>query len=191
MGDFLILLHSISTDLSKEDLDHLKFLCCGIISKRKLENVKSGTDLFSILLEQQEISNGKVEFLLKMLKSLKRGDLVERLERFVENGPDDAAELPEPQEREQLKTAFLVISENVARNWKMLMRRLGVSEARLEGIMVAYPNNLQEQIIQGLRVWQKSQGKNAKVLHLLQALQDCQMKLVAELVEAKLSSPQV
>ncbi|XP_030056600.1 FAS-associated death domain protein [Microcaecilia unicolor] len=188
MTEFLVLLHSISTNLSKDDLDHLKFLCRENISKRKLENVKSGIDLFGILMEQQEISNDNVDFLLNLLKNLKRGDLVEQLEQFVENGPGNVAEEPEEaQEREQLRIAFLVICENVGRHWKMLLRTLGVSEAKLDAIMAAHPNNLQEQLMQGLKAWQKSRGKDAKLSELLKALQNCRLKLVVDYIEEKLS----
>nr|XP_033783748.1 FAS-associated death domain protein [Geotrypetes seraphini] len=188
MADFRTLLHSISTRLSSDELDNLKFLCRENIGKRKLENVKSGIDLFSILLEQREISPDSVDFLFNLLKNLKRGDLVEQLEQFEKNGPGNVAKEPEAQEREHLRIAFLVICDNVGRNWKMLLRRLGVSEAKLDAIVVAHPNNLQEQLMQGLRAWQKSRGKDAKLSELLKALQDCRLKLVVDYIEEALSN---
>ncbi|XP_055670576.1 FAS-associated death domain protein isoform X1 [Falco peregrinus] len=187
MDPFLALLHHFSTRLSSRELDSLKFLCGGKIGKRKLESVESGGDLFSILLEQQLITSTDVSFLQGLLVSIEREDLVSQLKQFVEEGevttPEDE---PDVHEKRLQKAAIEVIHENVGRDWKMLMRKLGLSEVKLDRIVAAHPFSLQEQVVQALREWQKWKGKDAKVTDLIKALRDCHMNLVADRVEQKL-----
>ncbi|KAF1473129.1 FAS-associated death domain protein, partial [Pygoscelis antarcticus] len=179
MDPFLTLLHSFSSSLSDSELSSLKFLCRGKIGKRKLESVRSGGELFSILLEQQLIASDEVSFLEGLLESIKREDLVSQLKQFVEEGevnaPDDQPDVHEkPCE---------VICENVGRDWKILMRKLGFSEVKMERVVAANPFNLREQLAQSLREWQKWKGRDAKVTDLIKALRGCNMNLVADRVE--------
>ncbi|KFW62684.1 Protein FADD, partial [Pygoscelis adeliae] len=151
----------------------------GKIGKRKLESVRSGGELFSILLEQQLIASGEVSFLEGLLESIKREDLVSQLKQFVEEGevnaPDDQPDVHEK--------PFEVICENVGRDWKILMRKLGFSEVKMERVVAANPFNLREQLAQSLREWQKWKGRDAKVTDLIKALRGCNMNLVADRVE--------
>ncbi|XP_035408071.1 FAS-associated death domain protein [Cygnus olor] len=187
MDPFLTLLYSFSSSLSAGELRDLKFLCQDKIGKRKLESVQSGAELFNFLLEQQVISSHNVDFLKTMLMVIKREDLTTRLEHFVEEGeanvPDDQ---PDVNEKRLQKVAIEVICENVGRDWKMLMRKLGFSEVKMDRIIAANPLNLKEQLVQSLREWQKWKGKDAKVTDLIKALRDSNMNLVADLVEQKL-----
>ncbi|KAF1645476.1 FAS-associated death domain protein, partial [Aptenodytes patagonicus] len=179
MDPFLTLLHSFSSSLSDSELSSLKFLCRGKIGKRKLESVRSGGELFSILLEQQLIRSGEVSFLEGLLASIKREDLVSQLKHFVEEGeanaPDDQPDVHEK--------PFEVICENVGRDWKIVMRKLGFSEVKMDRVVAANPFNLREQLAQSLREWQKWKGRDAKVTDLIKALRGCNMNLVADRVE--------
>lgn len=82
MDPFLVLLHSVSSSLSSSELTELKFLCLGRVSKRKLERVQSGLDLFSVLLEQNDLEPGHTDLLRELLASLRRHDLLRRLDDF-------------------------------------------------------------------------------------------------------------
>ncbi|XP_012876323.1 PREDICTED: FAS-associated death domain protein [Dipodomys ordii] len=80
MDPFLVLLHSVSTGLSSAELTELKFLCLGRVGKRKLERVQSGLDLFTVLLEQSDLEPGRLGLLRELLGSLRRHDLLRRLD---------------------------------------------------------------------------------------------------------------
>ncbi|NXJ40785.1 FADD protein, partial [Ciconia maguari] len=168
-----------SSSLSDSELSSLKFLCRGKIGKRKLESLQSGRELFVILQEQQLIASNNVSFLEALLKNIKREDLVSQLKQFVDEGevnaPDDQPDVHEK--------PIEVICENVGRDWKMLMRKLGISEVKMDRVVAANPFNLQEQLVQALREWQKWKGKDAKVTDLIKALRGCNMNLVADRVE--------
>lgn len=189
MDPFLSLLHSFSMNLSDTELSALKFLCRDKIGKRKLESVKTGNDLFTILLDQREIAREKVDFLQVMIKSIKREDLLMQLEEFMEGGHGDAVNHLDEKEKHQQKIAFEVICDNIGKNWKMLIRKLGISDTKIDRILIANPYNLQEQLMQSLREWQKWKGKEAKVADLIKALRDCKMNLVADIIEDELLQP--
>ncbi|NXT01924.1 FADD protein, partial [Jacana jacana] len=179
MDPFLVLLNSFSSSVSESELASMKFLSGAEISKKKLESVQSVTDLCSILLEQQLITRDDVSYLEELFVSIKRRDLISRLKQFEEEGtvgpPDDQADAREK--------PIEVICDNVGKDWKMLMRKLEVSEVKLEGVVAANPYNLREQLYQALREWQKWKGKHAKVTDLIKALRDLKMNLVADNVE--------
>ncbi|NXJ15239.1 FADD protein, partial [Odontophorus gujanensis] len=179
MDPFLALLNSLSASLSHRELDELKFLCRDRIGKRKLESVQSGRELFNFLLEQQLIASHNVDLLKSMFKTIKRKDLISQLEQFIEEGEASAPD-EQPDVNERL---IQVICENVGRDWKMLMRKLDLSEVKMDRIIAANPCDLREQLVQSLREWQKWKGKDAKVTDLIKALRDCNMNLVADIAE--------
>lgn len=82
MDPFLVLLHSLSGSLSSSNLTELKFLCRERVGKRKLERVQSGLDLFSVLLEQKDLEPARTGLLRELLASLRRHDLLQRLDDF-------------------------------------------------------------------------------------------------------------
>ncbi|XP_072194288.1 FAS-associated death domain protein isoform X1 [Excalfactoria chinensis] len=163
MDPFLALLSSLSSSLSASELHELKFLCKDKIGKRKLESVESGRELFSFLMEQQLISSHDVDLLKRLFKTIKREDLVSRLTQFIEEGEASAPdERPDINERRLQKVVIEVICENVGRDWKMLMRKLNLSDVKMDRIVAANPHDLREQLVQSLREWQKWKGKDAK-----------------------------
>ncbi|XP_064282005.1 FAS-associated death domain protein isoform X1 [Passer domesticus] len=184
---FLSLQHSISSGLSAAELEAMKFLCRDKIRKRKLETVRSGLELFSILMEQQVVAHDELGFLRELLRHISRRDLLSLVEQFEQGelrAPDDQ---PDEHEKRLLKAAFDVIRANVGREWKKLMRELGLPEVKLDKVEAAYRFDLEEEVFQALREWQKWRGKDAKVADLIKALQDCNLKLVADRVEEKIA----
>ncbi|NWR19115.1 FADD protein, partial [Emberiza fucata] len=175
---FLSLQLSISSGLSAEEVTRMKFLCQDKIKKGKREKVLVGLELFSILMEQQVIAPDNLEFLKELLRHISRSDLLALVEQF-EQGELQAPE-DQPDEHEK---PFDVIRANVGRDWKKLMRELGLPEVKLDKVERAYRYDLEEIVFQALREWQKWKGKDAKVADLIRALQGCNLRLVADWVE--------
>ncbi|XP_014734392.1 PREDICTED: FAS-associated death domain protein [Sturnus vulgaris] len=187
VNPFLSLLNSIASGLSDAELSQMKFLCKDKIGKRKLDEVQSGRELFIILMEQQLITHNNLEFLKKMLQEMRRSDLLAQVVQFEEEEPHAPDDQPDVHEKRLLKVAINVICDNVGRDWKKLLRELGMSEVKLDRVVAAYPNSLYEQLFQGLREWQVQKGKDAKVADLIKALQACNLKYAADKVEEKIS----
>ncbi|XP_066176560.1 FAS-associated death domain protein [Sylvia atricapilla] len=181
------LLHSVSSGLSAKELSDMKFLCLDKIGKRKLDAVQSGQELFNILIEQQEITKDNLELLKKLLQRIKRQDLLSQVVQFEEGEPHAPDDQPDEHEKRLLNAAVAVICDNVGREWKRLMRELGMPEVKLDRIEEAYPRKLYEQLVQALREWQKWKGKDAKVGDLITALRGCRLNFVADKVEEKIS----
>ncbi|XP_024430195.2 FAS-associated death domain protein [Desmodus rotundus] len=178
MDPFLVLLHSVSTGLSNSELADLKFLCQGRLGKRKLERVQSGVDLFSLLLEQNELDREHPELLRELLASLRREDLLRLLDDFEAGAEGRAA--PEEQD---FCAAFDIVCDHVGKDWRRLARQLRVSDSKIDAIEVKHPRNLVEQVRESLRVWKSAARGHATVSHLVQALRACRLNLVADLIE--------
>lgn len=178
MDPFLVLLHSVSTRLSSSELSDLKFLCQDRLGKRKLERVQSGIDLFSLLLEQNDLDQEHPERLRELLTSLGRRDLLRLLDDF-----EAGAEIAARTEEQDLHAAFDIICDHVGKDWRRLARQLKVSDSKIDAIEVKYPRNLAEQVRESLRVWQRAARGHAEVSHLVQALRACRLNLVADLLE--------
>ncbi|NXS07132.1 FADD protein, partial [Neodrepanis coruscans] len=184
VNPFLSLQFSISSGLSDAELHEMKFLCGDRVGKARLESVRSGMDLFGILMERGLIAPDDLKYLKRLLEHLQRADLLLLVKRFEEEGElGDPAEQPDEHEKRLLKVAVDVICENIGKEWKRLMRELGMSDVKLDRIEEAHRNDLYEKIVQGLRQWQKWKGKDAKVADLIRGLRGCSLNLVADLVE--------
>ncbi|NXU39041.1 FADD protein, partial [Drymodes brunneopygia] len=178
LDPFLSMQHTISAGLSETEVSAMKFLCRDKIRKRKLEAVQSGLDLCTILMELQLITRDDVGFLKKLLQHIERGDLLALVVHFEEGRPHANDDQPDVHER-----PGAVICDNVGREWKKLMRELGMPEVKLDRIEADHRNNLYEQLVQALRQWQTWKGKDAKVADLIEALRGCNLNLVADRVE--------
>ncbi|XP_048215713.1 FAS-associated death domain protein [Perognathus longimembris pacificus] len=177
MDPFLVLLHSVSAGLTSAELTELKFLCLGRVGKRKLERVQSGLDLFTVLLERGDLEPARPGLLRELLASLRRHDLLRRLDDFEAGA---AAAAPGAAD---LRAAFDIVCDHVGRDWRRLARQLKVSDTRIDDIEERHPRSLTERVRESLRIWKDAERENATVALLVEALRACQMNLVADLVE--------
>ncbi|XP_074132746.1 FAS-associated death domain protein [Sminthopsis crassicaudata] len=181
---FLLVLQRISSNLSRKELEDMKFLCKMKIGKRKLNEIEQGTELFSCLMQQNLLSMSNTAFLVSMLQSLKREDLVQELASFVDK-PGPGQQL-DPQVEAQLEVAFQVLCDEVGRDWKRLVRKLGVSQVHIDRIVYAHPNDLREQFYQSLLLWKNSNDTEASVSTIEKALRDCYLNLAADILAERL-----
>ncbi|XP_044126475.1 LOW QUALITY PROTEIN: FAS-associated death domain protein [Bufo gargarizans] len=172
---FNVMLLQISQRLDAKELTEMKFLCNKKIAKKKMELVTSPIHLFRHLKEQLLISEDDPGYLVGLLDTIKRPDLVQEVERF--QGPQVTVETSE---RDQLDDAFDFVCDNVGRDWKNLIRILGVAEPTIDQIVYANPYNMREQLMQCLNKWREKKKDGATVSALILALENCRMRLVSE-----------
>ncbi|XP_073515651.1 FAS-associated death domain protein [Phyllobates terribilis] len=175
MDNFPKLLLEISEKLDERELESMKFLCSKKIVKKKMEMIKSPLDLFRQLQELTDISEDDLTFLISLLTTINRFDLVKKVELFLGQHPEE-----EPKERDQMDEAFDIICDNVAKEWRRLIRTLGLPEMIIEQAMCANPYNMREQLMQCLIEWRKMKKDSATVSALVQALEKCKLRLVSE-----------
>ncbi|XP_029000644.1 protein FADD [Betta splendens] len=180
---FNSVLLEISNQLSSQQLDDLKFLCTDIIGRKHLEKTTSGRDLFRLLTERQKLGAGDTDFLCDLLNKVHRPDLSDKL-RSCESLPGSSE--PDETEKAKLIIATEVIAENLARNWRKLGRKLGLSEVKLESIDRRHPCELDEIAVDVLKEWRKSKGADAQTKQLIDALRACNLNWTADKVEEKL-----
>ncbi|XP_063800209.1 FAS-associated death domain protein isoform X2 [Pseudophryne corroboree] len=174
MDRLSVMLLKVSDRLTAKETDDLKFLCRKKITKKKMEAVSKATDLFSRLLEQAEIAQDDLAFLEQLLQNIDRKDLVEEVRNYQSSCSREETA------GDQLDLAFDIICDNVGRDWRKLVRTLGVTEVTMEQVIYANPFNMQEQLMQCLKEWRKKKRDDANVSALVLALEHCRMRLVAE-----------
>ncbi|XP_043825759.1 FAS-associated death domain protein [Dromiciops gliroides] len=184
---FLVGLQHISSNLSRPELEEMKFLCKTKIGKKKLNEIQQGIELFSCLMQQNLLSPSDTAFLISMLQSLKREDLIQDLANYIENKPGPVEQL-DPQVEAQLEVAFETLCDNVGQDWKRLARKLGISQVDIDRIIYAYPRDLKEQFYQSLLLWKKASDKEANVSTIQKALRDCRLNLAADILAEKLEA---
>ncbi|KAM4017610.1 FAS-associated death domain protein [Anomaloglossus baeobatrachus] len=177
MDKFSILLLNISQKLNERELASLKFLCHTKIVKKKMEQITSPLHLFTNLKELTEISEDDLSVLISLLTAINRNDLAEEVELFQGPQPKEEAK-----ERDQLDEAFDIICDNVSKEWRRLIRKLGLSETVINQVIYANQNNLREQLMQCLLEWRRIKKGSATVSALVEALEDCKLRLVAEIL---------
>ncbi|KAK7484853.1 hypothetical protein BaRGS_00023896, partial [Batillaria attramentaria] len=80
-----VLLLKISDDLTEKDVKKMASLCPQVPQSKKLS---CGTDLFTVMCQHRTISHGNVQPLVKILQTLERTALVDRVTRYVESDKD-------------------------------------------------------------------------------------------------------
>ncbi|XP_072129290.1 FAS-associated death domain protein isoform X1 [Mobula birostris] len=184
---FKVLLSDISQNLTGENLETLKFLCKDDIGKRRLETLVSGIQLFQVLEELSLLSQEDTSFLGQLLKSIKRPDLEKKLSDYQRGGEPLQPPMCEVGRNSDVDVAIDVIRDNIGRDWRMLARKLGFKEARLQEIEYGDPRNMQLQISKTLQEWQEVKGQEATVECLVTALRNCRLNMIADSVQEEVN----
>ncbi|XP_031148623.1 protein FADD [Sander lucioperca] len=185
---FNAVLLDISTQLSAKELEDLTFLYKDIIGKRQRNDVKTGVQLFQLLIERGKLGADNTKFLSDSLIHINRHDLSNKLNNF-ESQRESTDEQPDDDEKAKLDVATEVIVEHLGRSWRKLGRRLGLNDVKLDSISRRHPTELEETTRELLKEWRKSQGAEARTAQLIQALRACTLNLTADKVEDRLASP--
>ena len=97
---------------------------------------------------------------------------------------DDARAAPE-----HLESAFKKVSSELGRTeWKMTLRKMGVTNAVIEQITVKHVNDLRKQIYEGLCAWAEANHFRVNVEDLSSALERCHKSSLAEDLRRKFST---
>ena len=74
--DFRRCLNRLSNQLSRQNLDDMKFVCKDHVPVARMERVRGALDLFQALEERGELSMNDTSFLVKVLVGIERSNLV-------------------------------------------------------------------------------------------------------------------
>lgn len=81
--DFRSFLLRLSSDITKEKLEQIKYLCFDDIPERDLENISSPLQLFKVLERRQMIGIDNLSFLRKLLSDVMCLSLVTNVDDFT------------------------------------------------------------------------------------------------------------
>ena len=94
LDKFQLLLNNLSNELSERNLQSLIHICGELIPGARQDNLTNGLQVFTILRQQNAIGDSpeKLKNLLKLMTELrpKRGDLVSKVKRYIEQNRQDA-----------------------------------------------------------------------------------------------------
>jgi hypothetical protein len=76
--DFRLKIKKISDDLDSDEVQTLKYLCNDNIPSKRLEEIKSGLDLFDVLCNKNLVTAEDDRFLAECLFMIRRIDLLGR-----------------------------------------------------------------------------------------------------------------
>ena len=75
---------------------------------------------------------------------------------------------------------FDYIADHVGKNWRLLARKLGVSDAQIDNIQEAHSRDLREQAYSALKAWVAKNPGRANKDVLIQTLRACKLNLIAD-----------
>ena len=78
---------------------------------------------------------------------------------------------------------FDLISTEIGRDWRRMVRKLGVSDSDIDTVTERYPRDVREQIRHLLTLWQKRIGPEASRKDIVDALRKCQRNKLATKLE--------
>ncbi|MED6248691.1 hypothetical protein ATANTOWER_003628 [Ataeniobius toweri] len=177
-----VVLLEISNQLSNENLESLKFLVRSQIGKQKLERIKTGLQLFEVLIERGRLASDQTDYLANLLGQIHREDLSDKLNSLEIQSGNSNNDISDA-EKAKLDIAIEVIKESLGKNWRKLGRKLRVTEVKLDSISTQHPTDLEETAVELLKEWRKSRAAEARTEELIAALRNCQLNLTADKIQ--------
>lgn len=104
---FNAVLLQISNELSREQLEQMKFLCKDMIGKKERETIDTGVKIFRVLEERGKLGADNTDYLCQLLTEIRRHDLSEKIKGF-ESVSGSADNQPDEQERGTVCTCDVV-----------------------------------------------------------------------------------
>ncbi|XP_047219379.1 protein FADD [Girardinichthys multiradiatus] len=180
-----VVLLEISNQLNNENLESLKFLVRSQIGKQKLERIKTGLQLFEVLIERGHLASDQTDYLANLLRQIHREDLSNKLNSLEIQSGNSNNDISDA-EKAKLDIAIEVIKESLGKNWRKLGRKLRVTEVKLDSISTRHPTDLEEMAVELLKEWRKSRAAEARTEELIAALRNCQLNLTADKIQEQL-----
>ncbi|BFZ17454.1 hypothetical protein BsWGS_20493 [Bradybaena similaris] len=149
--------------IKEDELKTLKFLCKDIIPTKFREKVSTTEALVELLEERGKVSPRDLTYLKQILQDGLHGrtdilQVVAEYEQRLGPSPDvDSAPVHQNFSRE-----ILCLEENLGKEYKSFLRRLGLGDHHIERIELENPKSVREQIHQCLRVWMR---QNSRLQH--------------------------
>lgn len=84
---FRKLLLELREDITEKEFETMKFYLDGKVKKKKLQEKKDLMELFIFLEQEGLISHAKQDSLITLLRSIKRVDLIEQVQKYFGNPP--------------------------------------------------------------------------------------------------------
>ena len=78
---------------------------------------------------------------------------------------------------------FDLISSEIGKDWRRMVRKLGTCDSDIDTVLEQYPRDVREQIRQLLVLWQKKFGPEASRADIVEALRKCQRNTLATKLE--------
>ncbi|XP_042162849.1 CASP8 and FADD-like apoptosis regulator isoform X1 [Oncorhynchus tshawytscha] len=82
LSEYRVLMSDVSEDMGTEDLESLKFLLSGSLSRERLTRVKSFLDVIVELEKLDRVSSERVELIEKCLRDISRVDLARKVKGY-------------------------------------------------------------------------------------------------------------
>lgn len=182
-GAYRKMLLDLDKLLRPSDVDSMKFFCSDIIPTRQREGITRAVTLWEVLEERDLLRSDRLDYLKDLIRKAVTGreDLLKIISLFEETSHIVPSQ--HSTAAAGLKTEFDIVIENINyMRWRILARRLGLSDTNIDELAERYHGNVREQMRQALTLW--SQGQNATRKSLITALRNCDMNMIAHQIES-------
>lgn len=171
MSDQMIfseMLEKLSDNITAQNLQALKYQCKDIIPQSKIDDIKTSFMLFETLEEDDKLGPNNLSHLKRILNACRLQTLAEFVEYFEKNGSLSNEIINPPS---CLNEAIDFVVDNIgSRDWRFLVRDLGVKETDITYIVDNHPRDVRNQIYQCFSLWKSREGSKATVHRLIPIL---------------------